>query len=187
MEMDQEAWSQIYTQYQSLIAGWVYRHPVFASSDEDVHYFINQAISRLWKALGGGRFSKFPELKSILRYLQLCVNGVLLDYMRAMTRQKHELEIDYASLENLAVETPVETKVIDKERRQDFWQWIESRLNNELERKVIFASYVLGNKPRQIKKQYPEAFQDIQQIYRIKENVISRLRRDPGLREFLYD
>ena len=78
-----EAWEQIYQLYTPLVQKWVVRHPSFANTGEDVDYFVNRAFEKMWRALTPEKFANFPELKSLLAYLKMCVNSVIIDHLRA--------------------------------------------------------------------------------------------------------
>ena len=71
--------------------------------------------------------------------------------------------------------------------RQALWEKITTRLCGEKERRTVYGSFVLGLKPRQLYNQFPETFQGVNEIYRVKENVLARLRRDDELAKLLQD
>jgi hypothetical protein len=75
--------------------------------------------------------------------------------------------------------------VIGYERRQKFWGIVLGRLHDEKERLVIDESFVLGLKPREIYDKYPQKFTDVDEVYKIKQNILARLRRDPELKKLL--
>jgi hypothetical protein len=58
-------------------------------------------------------------------------------------------------------------------------------MQSEQERRVIYGSFALALKPREIYAQSGELFDDVKEVYRIKENVLARLRRDAELRKLL--
>jgi hypothetical protein len=67
------------------------------------------------------------------------------------------------------------------------WRWLSEQLNDDQEYKVIHSSFVLDLKPREIVAQFPESFQDVQEVYRLKEKVMNRLRRLDELAGFRGD
>ena len=79
---NQRAWEIAYAQYRSLVAGWVERHSAFSTSGEEVQHFVNRAFEKMWVALTPDKFNNFSDLKSLLRYLQMCVHSVILDQVR---------------------------------------------------------------------------------------------------------
>ena len=50
--------------------------------DEEPQYFANRAFEKMWGVLSPQKFGQFPNLKSLLRYLQMCVHSVIVDYAR---------------------------------------------------------------------------------------------------------
>lgn len=179
----QHAWELVYTQYRPLVAGWVERHSAFPASGEEVQYFINRAFEKMWSALTPGKFQSFSDLKSLLRYLQVCVHSVILDQVRkaelSTVSIEDETSIYGRSEEKLVVTNPALARV----HQQDLWREISARLQDEKERKVMYGSFVLALKPRELYAQFHETFRDVKEIYRVKENVIARLRRDAELQE----
>jgi hypothetical protein len=183
LERDQQAWELIYTQYRALVSGWVTRHPAYPSSGEEVQFFVNCAFEKFWSALDPDKFQRFPDLKSLLRYLQMCVHSVIVDQGRA-TRPTLELDPELiAGASGLAAGTI--SQPLDHARRREFWHWLAARLNGEAERQVVYGSFFLALKPRELFVQYHDTFRDIAEVYRVKENVLARLRRDPDLKKFL--
>ena len=188
VDHDQRAWTNLCENYRPLVSGWVRRNRAFASSGEEIDYFVNGAYAKMWSAMSPQKFDSFDDLKSLLRYLQLCVTSVVMDHARSA--EYHEMledlpprveEVGWGQSDNDAVEEVALTRT----EREEFWQAIAQRLNDDKERLVLHYSYVVGFKPRQIYDEKRELFDDVREIYRIKENVLARLRRDTGLQELL--
>ena len=182
VERDQLAWEHVYHQYCPLVAGWVKRHPAFLSSGEEAQYFVNRAFERLWAALTPGKFSQFQHPKSLLRYLKMCVNSVILDEVRIAKRASVVSEADPESDEDRASGPTVEDQALALVGQEEFWAEIGARLQNEKEQCVVYGSFVLSLKPREILAQHRDTFHDVREVYRIKGNVLARLARDPRLR-----
>lgn len=185
VEGDQNAHDCLYQQYQPLVAGWVERHSGFPGSGEEVQYFVNRAFEKLWNAITPEKFSRFPDLKSLLRYLKLCVHSVVVDHGRA--RRGFTMDEEPMELAALGISTTdnVEADAIAKAQQRDFWRLITERLNDEQERLVIYGSFVLALKPRELQIKYNSTFSDVKDVYRVKQNVLDRLRRDSELKQIL--
>jgi hypothetical protein len=182
---DQHAWTAIYGQYRSLVVGWVQRHPGFESSGEEVDYFANSAFEKMWTSIGPDRFVHFSDLKSLLRYLQMCVHSVLVDHNRMREQETVDIE-DEALAGEIKIQVPAtEDVVLERVHREELWRWLDERLNDKKEQRVMYGSFVLALKPRELYDQFPNAFDDIDEVYRIKQNIIARLRRDPEFEQFL--
>ena len=65
--------------------------------------------------------------------------------------------------------------------RRAIWDTVNEQLKDEQERQVIYAMFILALKPREIASQYPQMFNGANEVYRVKENVINRLRRSAEL------
>ena len=183
---DQKAHERLYIQYQSLVAGWVERHPSYLGTGEEVQYFVNRAFEKLWRALTPAKFSQFNDLKALLAYLKMCTHSAIVDFSRA-----HQPSVsDEEPGEELIAAGPdsggdVEDNAVQQAQRADFWRLIDERISGEKERAVIYGSFVLAMKPAELHTQYAHLFSDVKDVYRTKQNVIERLRRDETLLNFL--
>ena len=188
LERDQSAWEMIYVQYQWLVEGWVKRHSTFEASGEESQYFVNRAFEKIWATLSREQFGRVLNLPALLGYLKTCVNSVIVDHNRMAGQASL-----YASVEEpsapIAEDGPyspaIEEQVFDRTFRQAFWDWINSRLHNETERQVVYGSFILGLKPRELYDQFRNMFSEVDEVYRIKQNVLARLGRDPEFRKFI--
>jgi hypothetical protein len=182
-ERDQPAWEIVCLQYQRLVSGWVRQHSRFEASGEEVQYFVNGAFAKIAVSLTPDRFGGFSDVGSLLRYLKMCVHSVIVDYDRLAEQESLE-PLEEASEERSPDYSP-EKQVIERLDRQTLWDLIQARLQDEKERSVIYGSFVLALKPQEIYEFFPNRFGDVDEIYRVKQNIISRLRRDPEFRIFL--
>ena len=180
----QRAWEFAYAQYQPLVTSWVRRHTAFPACGEDAQYLVNRAFEKMWTALTPAKFGRFPALNALLRYLQMCVHSVILDAVRMAERTP---TVPYEQLpvhQNPEPAAP-ENQAMERMQRRALWEEINARMHDDQERQVVYASFVLALKPREICSQFPDLFRDVKQVYRVKENVLARLRRDPELARLL--
>ena len=187
LEQDQRAWESIYQQYKPLVSGWVEHHSLFCALDEEKDYFVNRAFEKMWAAITSQEFGQFPDLKSLLRYLQICVHSVLVDAMRA--REQAELFGDtppqLARLEDPNQSLSLEDQVTHRFQAQQLWDLLNERCKNKREHLVIYGSFVLAFKPSELLSAFPDVFQDVNEVYRLKENLLARLKRDSEFMDFL--
>ncbi len=179
---DGQAWERVITQYRRIVLAWVRHHPMRAvvnASDDD---WINEAFARFWRAVSPDRFAQFPNLAAVLRYLKMCVHSSLMDEARASEAQ-HVTPIDDAV--DMAAPLDVEAAALSAARANRFWQSIQDELQDEVERLVVYLSYALDLKPGEIQARYPEHYASVADVYRIKRNVLERLRRSDEIRAFL--
>jgi len=175
----------IYQQYEPQVTKWVLRHPSFTDTGESADYFVNLAFLRLWSAMTPAKFAKFSDIREVMRYLQLCVHSVIIDYLRA--RPSRAIGFDEHEAQRILSEKGIriDVKVLNKVQQEQLWEIIKMRLQNEKERFVFDCCYKLDMKPGEIFQQYGDQFKDVREIYRIKENILARLRRDKEIQAFL--
>lgn len=178
LERDQLAWEAVYKRYHLLVSKWVGQHPGFENSGEDVTYFVNCAFEKIWTALSPEKFSHFTQLASLLSYLKMCVHSVIVDHNRAREQANLCVYVEGAALEKQAQSEIMEDRVLDLVDRHKFWEMINVRLNDDKERKVIHGSFVLALKPRELYDHYRDHFTSVDEVYLIKQNILSRLKRD---------
>jgi DNA-directed RNA polymerase specialized sigma24 family protein len=188
LEHDQRAWEMIHHQYHPLVLNWVQRHSLLSAVDEEAAYFANRAFEKMWGVLSPQKFNQFPDLKSILRYLQMCVHSVIVDYAR---RGEQTILLEDSEREPVVLHDPrqssLEEKVFTRRQATELWQWINEHLKDDKERAVIYGSFVLDLKPAEMLETYTHLFRDVREIYTTKENVLARLRRDSSLKELVED
>lgn len=183
-QRDSRAWEHVYNQYRTLVAGWVHRNAAFPETGEEVQYFVNRAFEKMWAALTPQKFARFPDLKSLLRYLQMCVHSAIVDHARREKVGSVELD-ERAEIGLMAASASIEEQALARVQREAFWKWLEGRLQSRKEREVVYGCFVLALKPRELYKRSREMFDDVTDIYRIKQNLLARLRRDTTLEEVL--
>jgi hypothetical protein len=180
---NQAAWDMICVQYQPLVSGWVRQHHGFQASGEEIQYFVNGAFGKIYSTITPVKFDGFTDIGSLLRYLKLCVHSAIVDYNRS-AEQISLYPLEDAS-EQVSRDPTVEEQQMDRAYQRAFWDWINTRLNDEKERAVIYGSFVLALKPQEIYDLFQNRFSNVDEIYRVKQNVISRLRRDPEFQKLL--
>lgn len=184
-ENDQTAWEIIYEQYQSLVTGWVRQHQGFETSGEEANFFVTGAFAKISSILTGEKFDKFSNLQSLLSYLKMCVHSVITDYNRTADRANLQVSFEELKIDIQSSEPVPESAVFDKLENQNLWIRINENLNNDKERLVIKGIFVLALKPRELCDYYEGTFTNVEEVYRIKQNVFARLRRDTDFRKFL--
>jgi hypothetical protein len=182
----QQAWDRVYQQYRTMIVGWIQRHPSFALCNEEIHFFVNGTFTRIWKWCTPAKFGSFATLPKVLAYFRACAYSDVSDYFRQHVEpQQMEVWLD-AIGEELPAPPTVSAGMAGAER-EAFWRVVDERLQSEAERVLVEDHFGLGYKPREIWGLHPQIFADVQEVYRVKENLLRRLRRDPALRQFFPD
>src|SRR5215469_16244427 len=88
MQSDQEAWAWVQYCFGGMVQSWVRRHPqrAVACRLESEEHYIAQAFERFWQETALTRRVEFSRLSAALQYLRACLNGAILDTLRASTR-----------------------------------------------------------------------------------------------------
>jgi hypothetical protein len=182
-ERDQSAWDMICHHYQPLVTGWVRQHPGFETSSEKAEYFVNGAFGKLAGTLTPDKFGGFMDIRPLLQYLKMCVHSVIVDHNR-LAEQMNLYPLEVASTVE-STDSTLEEQVMDRSYRQMLWKGVDARLHDEKEHRVMYGLFVLGFKPQELYERFRKLFSSVDEIYRTKQNVIARLRRDPEIRKLL--
>ena len=180
VERDQVAWDAIVRQYRVMVLSWLRKGYGSAMRAEDDDHWVNRTFERFWLAVGAERFASFPTLASLLQYLKQCAITALLDDARQVSRHR----IDERIAEWTATTPDPEPSTIDALAQRDLWQLIFAEAQDDAERAVAHGSFVLGLKPGEIHDRHPQHFASTAEVYRVKRNLIDRLRRNPAIRDF---
>jgi len=204
-ERDHGAWEALMAQYGGLVLAWVRRHPATATlpaHDQDDDW-VTAAFERFWIAIGPDRFGHFTGLSALLRYLKMCVHSALVDAVRAHaaaptvslsveTGNGHGTASGAAAPHathstrggigaSTALVADAEAQAADRLAAGDLWQTITCELSDETERLVAHLSLVLDLKPAEIHERFPHRFASVADVYRIKRNLLERLRRSEAI------
>jgi hypothetical protein len=183
VDRNETAWEHIYSHYSNLVESWVRRSGAFISSGESSEFFVVLAFTKFWRAISPERFAAFPTLAALLHYLQLCAGCVVIDSVRAQSWAEM-LPEEAIPFSRTPWAAPDE-EATDRVNRQEFWYYINTQLNDEAERVVVFNSFILGMKPGDIYNQRSDLFANINDVYNVKRNVLGRLSRNQELRQLL--
>jgi DNA-directed RNA polymerase specialized sigma24 family protein len=183
VERDELAWEQLYMHYSGLVEGWIRRSGAFSSSGESSEYFVVGAFTKFWRAISAERFASFPSLASLLQYLQLCATSVVIDSVRAQSWS--EMLPEETISPSHGPQASPDEEAVNRVDREEFWRFIDEQLNSEVERVVVYCSFVLGLTPRAIYARRSELFSSVNDVYNVKRNVLGRLSRNQHLRQLI--
>jgi len=178
---DEAAWTALYGLYFPLVLTWIYQHQraMDLLGQESGSQLANAGFAKFSQALHPDKFPRFASLAAILAYLKMCVHSVIADEVRTRTARPQETTLECMEQEP-TVDNPAEA-VIAKMTAQDLWQTIQGFLFNEQERVAIYLLYTLEMKPREVCQQHHDLFPTADDVYRVKHNVLERLRRNQTL------
>ena len=107
------------------------------------------------------------------------VNAAFAKFSQALTPAKME------NFDSLAAILKYLKMCVHSVVAQGLWQVIQEELNGEDERVLIYLAYIHGMKPSEISSQHRRLFPTVDDVYRIKRNVLERLRRNRRLQMML--
>jgi hypothetical protein len=180
VEGDQAAWGAILAQYRGMVLSWLRKGYGTAMRDEDDDHWVNRTFERFWQAVGPQRFGDFPTLATLLQYLKQCAITALLDDARQRARDR----LDERANAALPAAADPEPLALGTLAGQDLWALIAAETQGEAERLVAHESFTLDLKPGEIHARHPEQFASAADVYRVKRNLLDRLRRNPDIRDF---
>lgn len=171
---DEQAWQVILEQYRRLVWHWLGQ---YASPDT-----VQEVFVRVWKTQQNATSSfaaRFPNTGAVMGYLKRCAYTVGIEVGRKAERRQ-------GTMERLRNVTPVESLLMrsrsDRGHSDFHWkQLLLSKLQDEKEYAVLEGTYYYDLPPRDIQAMRPDLFPDIRVVYRVKERILTRLRRDPEL------
>jgi hypothetical protein len=168
VDFQEEALNAVRLIYEPQLHQWIYRHPQFEKTREDVDFFSSGAFSKFYFALRGPKFLDFPSLAHVLQYMKSCVHTAIASYVRDQ------------SLDDLLPESfdIAQSSPLNEEVEADrLWQTISSLLPDEVSRLLARCVFVWDMKPREIVAHFPELALDEHQIstriYRIRQMLRS--------------
>jgi RNA polymerase sigma factor (sigma-70 family) len=166
-EADQESWETIFAKYRDHVLRWV-------DVDFDADDLVQATFLKFWQMLYDKNiFDRFESLGQVISYLKFCAKSVSLVAYRQASGKLDEkavsVEIAEQSLEDREPEHIIEIS--------DLVSQVFSLLKDEKERIVVELTFAHGMTPRQIQAAQPDLFPDTLTVYRIKERVLARLRR----------
>jgi hypothetical protein len=181
LQMD-EAWEALLHLLNEQVLIWLRAHPHYGTAltyDSEENY-IALTFARFWAALRERRLH-FANLPTVLSYLHATLNSTVIDTMRSYMRVKCISLLDPAVAEHVDL-------AVEEIYNEDYtWHSIQSLLENEKERQMMYLLYYCGLKPREVVARFPEQFDDVKEVYRLNHNIIERLRRKQDRLRWLLD
>jgi hypothetical protein len=162
--------ARIWVQYcfGEMVRDWLRRHPrgEEACRLESEEYHVAQAFERFWQATVSTQGLEFSRLAAALQYLRACLNGAILDRLRASARA------GVVGLPEPAV--PGEPHVEDS---SEAWGLLETILPNVREQRFAYLLFHCGLVPWEIIHFYPQEFSGVNEVYRLRYTIMERVLR----------
>ncbi len=174
---DDLAWEALYARYGAMVRGWL------GAGVGDGDEAVVLVFERFWRAVDAEKFARFDTLPAVLQYLKACARTARLDQARAARGETLPL-LDEALA--LSAREDVADLVAGRVDAPGFWRTVRGVLVGEREELVFHLSYVVGLSPREICARHSARFPDVAEVYRLRRNLLDRLRRAPEVRALVY-
>ena len=172
---DQEAWTWIQHCFSEQVLSWLRRHAYRETAcrlDSEENY-VAQTFERFWQATALTQHIEFNSLAGALHYLRACLNGAIVDTLRAYSRAKEIPLPDPGEPGELQIEENFESS--------DVWENLKKVIPSGIEQRLAYLLFHCGLKPREILLFCPQEFRDIHEIYRLRSNMMNRLLRSADI------
>ncbi len=169
---NQEAWVWVQHCFGGMVRGLLRRHPqrkVACRLESDENY-VAQTFERFWRAIAFNQQVQFNTLAAALQYLRASLNGAILDTLRVHARPG-EISLPGPG-------EPGEPLVEDDTENGEIWESLQLLLINPREQRVAYLLFHCGLKPREIIRFCLQEWSDIQEIYRLRRNIMERILRN---------
>ena len=148
---DNEAWVALQEQFRENVLIWLRCHTKRqeALRIETEQNYIDDTFKRFWLWGNNQRF-EFRSLAGALKFLNLCLNSLIIDNLRFYARSERiplpEYRISTASTNG------------GPDDKRELWQAIQKILTDKRELRIVFLLYHEGLKPREIIQRCPGEF-----------------------------
>ena len=179
VDRDQEAWHAFYNQYWRLVAKWV-NGPAEDKENRVQEVFIKFLGPRVATPEAFG--AKFSTIGQVIGYLHTTALNFRIDADRRghKERQIQGLMANWPQERIRQDVSPIGQAVMMRE----LLEHISRQAQDEKERVVLDLSFRVGLGPKQIAKERPDLFADVEEVRRTKERVVYRLSRDSRLQSW---
>jgi hypothetical protein len=168
IQSDPEAWACVLHCFGELVRGWLRRHPqreVACRLESEEHYVV-QTFERFWQAIALNQHVEFISLDTSLQYLCVCLNGVIVDTLRADRQSSGvPLSVTRASGDTREGDSPDNSVVCNI---------FKMVLSDQREQRLAYLLFHCGLSPREIIRFCPQEWSDVQEMYRLRRTILGK-------------
>jgi hypothetical protein len=170
-EGNQQAWAVVEQCLGESVRGWLRGHPgkETACRWEREEDFVSLALERFRQALTAGRLQASTSLPTALRYLQVCLYGVLLDSLRGKELPEGIPFQEYAH----SGEQSGEDHLSDRQA----WKRIQKLFPDVHEQRVAYLLFHCGLQPKEIVRLCPQEWSNVQELAALRRTIMDRILR----------
>ena len=165
---DQDAHVGVQQCLSRVVRGWLRWHPKREAAyrlDSEENY-VAVAFERFWQGTIDQQI-EFSTLATALHYLQVSLNGALLDRLRASSRP-NEVPLPWPG-------SPEEPLMEDMTSGDEVWECLQRMFLNVREQRLAYLLFHCGLQPGEIVRCCSREFSDMYEIYRLRYNIMERL------------
>jgi hypothetical protein len=168
---DQAARAGVEQCFGELVRSWLHGHPrrEAAYHLESEETYVVLAFERFWQATVQQQIV-FSTLGGALVYLRASLQGAILDTLRTSSRPR---EVSLPEPGEAG-----EAHVEDRAASLQVWEILQSMLTNAREQRLAYLLYHCGLLPAEVVRFCPQEWNDVQEIYRLRRNILERLQRN---------
>jgi hypothetical protein len=182
---DEYAWCALYEFYYHLVGSWILRSQAGAARVDmaELDALINQAFAKFSRSTRAKQFADFVSIEALLAYLRSCARSVAIDELRSRQVRQTEEPLEMLG-QDLLVDDPADA-VISRICSAQIWHVITTHLLHGEEERIVLQEISRGTKPQDIQHRYSRLFRTVDEVYRVKHNIMDRLRRNKELLHLL--
>ena len=175
LEGDQEAWAAVEQCLGETVHSWLQVHPSkeAACRWESEEYYVSLAFGYFRQTLTTGQLRACTSLPTVLRYLQACLNGALLDTLRAYRGPKGIALQEFTHLE--------EYPGGDNQGTRQLWEGVQRLFPDPRERRMAYLLFHGNLSSREIFCLAPQEFRNVQEICHLRAYILERILRHSDL------
>ena len=168
---DDDALEALWQCFSGILRDWLHGHPqkeVLCGLENEA-YYTALAFERFWRAVMHLEDLEFGILTVALAYLQSSLNAVILDALRTYAQSSRVAFLETDDAEGLVVE--------NDENGGALWEMMQRMLPNEREQRMAYLLFHCCLQPWEIVRGNPQEFCDVQEVARLRRDIIARLVR----------
>jgi len=167
-EGDQEAQAELQQYWNEILLGWLHCHPSRkgACRWESEEYYVTMAFERFWQVAIEGQVA-CQALAEVLTYLRACLNGVILETLRANSRPGESSRPTPGE--------PGKPHVDDHSDASEILARLQTMLDGQREQRLAYLLFHCGLKPKEIVRFYPQEWSDVQEIHCLRRTILERV------------
>jgi len=181
-EGSNQAWAALKQQYDGLIHHWIIGSsgaPLSWQDREDLAQDTWINFHRALKKYNISLAKHFEHVGALLKFLNNCAYTATMKHWKRKQKAKR-LQEKLTKIAPKVASAPEEAtlkRILTDEWRAALKKWREQHITEAHEQLVFDCSFKKGLKPKQIADAYPDMFPNPKAVYRIKDNLIKRVKR----------